>query len=38
MEECLDTFCVERGVAGSLRAAWEKARPAIAGVSKHDEL
>ena len=37
MEEGFDTFCVEREVRGSLRAAWETARPAVAGVSKHDE-
>ena len=37
MEEGFDTFCIESGVRGRLRSAWEKARPAVAGVSKHDE-
>jgi FkbM family methyltransferase len=37
MEEGFDTFCLEESVAGDLRSAWERLRPAVAGVAKSDE-
>jgi FkbM family methyltransferase len=38
MEEGFDTFCLGPAADDGLRAAWRLAKPAVAGVSKHDEL
>jgi FkbM family methyltransferase len=38
MEEGFDTFCLGTAAPEPLRAAWRELRPAVAGVSKHDEL
>jgi FkbM family methyltransferase len=37
MEEGFDTFCIDDAVAGPLRAAWNRMRPAVAGVAKYME-
>ena len=37
MEEGLDTFCVDPRADAGLSARWRRLRPAVAGVSKHDE-
>jgi hypothetical protein len=38
MEEGFDTFCLGPAAGAELRAAFRRLRPAVAGVSKHDEL
>ena len=38
MEEGFDTFCLGETAAAPLREAWRGLEPAVAGVSKHDEL
>ncbi len=38
MEEGFDTWCLERTVEDRLARAWRRARPAVPGVSVHDEL
>jgi FkbM family methyltransferase len=37
MEEGFDTICLHRSVEGPLRATWQQARPAVAGVAKYEE-
>lgn len=37
MEEGFDTLCLHRAARASLRDAWRRLRPAVAGVAKYDE-
>lgn len=37
MEEGFDTFCLDRVADARLRRAWKRLRPAVAGVSVHDD-